>query len=167
MTSSLFLAFSSSISRSAISNPCSIFLPFACARFLTYASYFENECTSKNNCNYTITHFCIIGIIYDCLNSCFLTVLHLSDLSEQLRGAGKAVIDYVRPDYRSFSYWEFDVKRYINSQPDKEETADLVLNASLPFLIADECKRVKGQLSYIVNDMKNECLQSRSRGFYI
>lgn len=26
---------------------------------------------------------------------------------------------------------------------------------------------VKEQLSYIVNDMKNECLQSRSRGFYI
>lgn len=86
--------------------------------------------------------FCIIGIIYACLNSCFRTVLHLSDLSEQLRGTGKAVIDYFRSDYRSFSYWEFDVKRYINSQPDKEEIADLVLNASFPFLIADECERV-------------------------
>ena len=34
------------------------------------------------------------------------------------------------------------LKRYMNGQPDKEETADLVLNASFPFLIADECERV-------------------------
>ena len=89
-----------------------------------------------------ITLFCILGIINACLNSCFRTVLHLSDLSEQLRGTGKAVIDYFRSDYRSFSYWEFDVKRYINSQPDKEEAADTVLKASLPFLKSDECERV-------------------------
>ncbi len=30
----------------------------------------------------------------------------------------------------------------MNSQPDKEEAADNVLNASLPFLKSDECERV-------------------------
>ena len=115
-----------------------------------------------------ITLFCIIGIIYACLNSCFRTVLHLSDLSEQLRGAVKAVIDYIQSGYRSFSYrQECDVKRYMNSQPDKENAAGTVLNASLPFLKSDECERVKGQLSYIVQDMKEECQQNQSRGFHM
>jgi hypothetical protein len=35
----------------------------------------------------------------------------------------------------------------MNGQPDKEEAANTVLNASLPFLKSDECERVKGQLS--------------------
>ena len=45
-----------------------------------------------------------------------------------------AVIDYIQSGYRSFSYrQECDVRRYMNSQPDKEETAGTVLNASRPF----------------------------------
>ena len=31
----------------------------------------------------------------------------------------------------------------------------------------DECEKVKGQLSYIVQDMKEERQQSRSRGFHM
>lgn len=50
---------------------------------------------------------------------------------------------------------------------DKEEAAGTVYNASLPFLKVDECERVKGQLSYIVQDMKEEKQQSRSRGFHM
>ena len=93
---------------------------------------------------------------------------YLSTLSELLRGAVKAVIDYIQSGYRSFSYHqECDVKRYMNSQPDKEEAAGTVLNASLPFLKSDECERVKGQLSYIVQDMKEECQQTRSRGLHV
>jgi len=93
---------------------------------------------------------------------------YLSTLSELLRGAVKAVIDYIQSGYRSFSYrQECDVKRYMNSQPDKEEAAGTVLNASLPFLKSNECERVKGQLSYIVQDMKEECQQSRGRGFHM
>ena len=49
------------------------------------------------------------------------------------------------------------------SQPDKEEAAGTVLKASLPFLKSDECERVKGQLSYIVQDMKEELLFLISR----
>lgn len=93
---------------------------------------------------------------------------YLSTLSELLRGAVRAVFDYVQAGYRSFSYrQECDVKRYMNSQPDKEEAAETVLKASLPFLKSDECDRVKGQLSYIVQDMKEERQQSRSRGFHM
>ena len=67
---------------------------------------------------------------------------------------------------RSFTYrQECDVKRYMNSQPDKDEAADIVLNASLPFLKSNECERVKGQLSYIVQDMKEERQQNQSCGF--
>jgi hypothetical protein len=55
----------------------------------------------------------------------------------------------------------------MNSQPDKEEAAGTVLKASLPFLKSDECERAKGQLSYIVQDMKEERQQSRSRGFHM
>ena len=91
---------------------------------------------------------------------------YLSTLSDLLRGAVKAVIDYIQSGYRSFTYrQECDVKRYMNSQPDKEEAAGTVLNASLPFLKSDEHERVKGQLSYIVQDMKEEQQQSRGRGF--
>ena len=93
---------------------------------------------------------------------------YLSTLSELLRGAVKAVVDYIQSGYRSFSYrQECDVKRYMNSQPDKEKAAGTVLNASLPFLKSDECERVKGQLSYIVQDMNEERQQSRSRGFHM
>ena len=93
---------------------------------------------------------------------------YLSTLSELLRGAVKAVVDYIQSGYRSFSYrQECDVKRYMNSQPDKEEAAGTVLKASLPFLKSDENERVKGQLSYIVQDMKEEQQQSRSRGFHM
>ena len=92
---------------------------------------------------------------------------YLSTLSELLRGAVKAVIDYVQSGTRSFTYrQEGDVRRYMNSQPDKEEAAGTILNASLPFLKSDECERVKGQLSYIVQDMKEERQQSQSRGFH-
>ena len=93
---------------------------------------------------------------------------YLSTLSELLRGAVKAVIDYVQSGYRSFTYrQECDVKRYMNSQPDKEEAADNVLNASLPFLKSDECERVKGQLCYIVQDMKEEHQKSQNRGYHM
>ena len=92
---------------------------------------------------------------------------YLSTLSELLRGAVKAVIDYVQSGYRSFSYrQECDVRRYMNNQSDKDEAANTVLNASQPFLKADESERVKGQLSYIVKDMNEEQKQSRSRGFH-
>ena len=69
---------------------------------------------------------------------------------------------------RSFTYrLEGDIKRYMNGQPDKEEAAGTVYKASLPFLKADECERVKGQISYIVRDMKEERQQSRSRGLHM
>ena len=91
---------------------------------------------------------------------------YLSTLSELLRGAVKAVVDYVQAGYRSFSYsQECDVRRYMNGQTDKDKAADEVFNASRPFLKADESERVKGQLSYIVQDMKEEHQQTRSRGF--
>ena len=93
---------------------------------------------------------------------------YLSTLSELLRGAVKAVVDYIQSGYRSFSYrQECDVKRYMNSQPDKEEAAGTVLKASLPFLKSDECERVKGQLSYIVQDMKEEHQKSQNRGYHM
>ncbi|MBQ6225505.1 MAG: mobilization protein, partial [Bacteroidaceae bacterium] len=93
---------------------------------------------------------------------------YLSTLSELLRGAVKAVVDYIQSGYRSLSYrQEGDVKRYMNSQPDKEEAADNVLNASLPFLKSDECERVKGQLCYIVQDMKEEHQKSQNRGYHM
>ena len=93
---------------------------------------------------------------------------YLSTLSELLRGAVNAVIDYVQSGYRSFSArQEGDVKRYMNGQPDKEKAADEIFNASRPFLKADESERVKGQLSYITRDMKKERHQSRSRGFHL
>ena len=50
----------------------------------------------------------------------------------------------------------------MNSQPDKEEAAGTVLKASLPFLKSDECERVKGQLSYIVQNMKEEHQKSKT-----
>ena len=54
----------------------------------------------------------------------------------------------------------------MNGQADKDEAANTVLNASRPFFKANECERVKGQLSYIVQDMEEEHQQNRSRGFY-
>ena len=60
---------------------------------------------------------------------------YLSTLSELLRDAVKAVFDYIQSGYRSFSYrQEGDVRRYMNSQSDKEVAAGTILNASLPFL---------------------------------
>ena len=53
------------------------------------------------------------------------------------------------------------------SQPDKDEAAGTVLNASLPFLKSDECEKVKGQLSYIVQDMKEEHQKSQNRGYHM
>ena len=116
-----------------------------------------------------VTHFCIIGIISACHNcSCFPNGSLYVNLLELLRGAVKAVVDFVQSGYRNFTYrQECDVKRYMNSQPDKDEAADTVLKASLPFLKSDEHERVKGQLSYIAQDMKEERLQSRSRGFHL
>ena len=55
----------------------------------------------------------------------------------------------------------------MNGQPDKEKAAGTVLNASLPFLKSDECERVKGQLSYIIQDMKEGLQQGRNRGFHL
>ena len=93
---------------------------------------------------------------------------YLSTLSELLRCAVKAVVDFVQSGYRSFTYrQECDIKRYMNSQPDKEKAAGTVLNASLPFLKSDECERVKGQLSYIVQDIKEERQQGRNRGYHM
>lgn len=93
---------------------------------------------------------------------------YLSTLSELLRGAVKAVIDYVQSGYRSFTYrQEGDIKRYMNSQPDKDEAADNVYNALLPFLKGDECERVKDQLSDIAQDMRGEHLQKRNRGVHL
>ena len=93
---------------------------------------------------------------------------YLSTLSELLRDAVRAVIDFVQSSTRSFTYrQEGDVRRYMNSQPDKEKAAGTVLNASLPFLKSDECERVKGQLSYIVQDIKEERQQGRNRGYHM
>jgi hypothetical protein len=55
----------------------------------------------------------------------------------------------------------------MNGHSDKEEAACTVYNATLPFLKADECERVKGQLSDIAQDMKEERQQSRSRGLHM
>lgn len=93
---------------------------------------------------------------------------YLSTLSELLRGAVKAVIEFVELSARSFTYrQEGDIKRYMNGQSDKEEAAGTVYNASLPFLKRDECERVKVQLSDIAKDMKEERQQKRSRGFHM
>ena len=55
----------------------------------------------------------------------------------------------------------------MNGQPDKEEAAGTVYNASLPFLKADECERVKGQLSDITLDMKGDRRQNQRRRFHM
>jgi len=62
---------------------------------------------------------------------------------------------------------EDDVKRYMDGLPDKDKAAYEVFNASRPFLKGDECERVRGQLSNIARDMKEERQQSRSRGFHM
>ena len=93
---------------------------------------------------------------------------YLSTLSELLRGAVKAVIEFVESGSRSFTFrQEGDIKRYMNGMSDKEEAAGSVYKASLPFLKGDECERVKGQLSDIAKDMKDERLQNRNRGFHL
>ena len=93
---------------------------------------------------------------------------YLSTLSELLRGAVKAVVEFVESGSRSFSYrQECDVRRYMNSQPDKAEAAGTVYNVSLPFLKVDECERVMGQLSDVAQDIKEERQQTRSRGFHL
>ena len=90
---------------------------------------------------------------------------YLSTLSELLQGAVKAVVDFVRSGYSSFTYRQKgDIKRYMNSQPDKDEAAGIVLNASLPFLKSDEYERVKGNLFDIALDMKKERQQGHSYG---
>ena len=43
----------------------------------------------------------------------------------------------------------------------------LVYNVSLPFLKCGECEQVKGQLSDIANDVKENRWQIRNRGFHI
>jgi len=55
----------------------------------------------------------------------------------------------------------------MNGQPDKEEAAGTVFNASLPFLKVDECERMKGKLSAISQDMKEACLQTRNRNIHM
>ena len=52
---------------------------------------------------------------------------YLSTLSELLRAAVRAVLDYIQDGYRSFSYrQECDVKRYMNSLADKEDASGTV-----------------------------------------
>jgi len=93
---------------------------------------------------------------------------YLSTLTELLRGAVKAVIEFVESGSRSFTFrQEGDIKRYMNGQSDKEKAAGTVYNATLPFLKADECERVKGQLSYIVQHMKEEHQKSQNRGYHM
>lgn len=90
---------------------------------------------------------------------------YLSTLSELLQGAVKAVVDFVRSGYSSFTYRQKgDIKRYMNSQPDKGKAADEVFNASRPFLKADESERVKGNLFDIALDVKEERQQGHSYG---
>ena len=80
-------------------------------------------------------------------------------------GHWEVVEEFVESGSRSFTYrQEGDIKRYMNGQSDKEEAAGTVYKASLPFLKADECERVKGQLSDIAKDMKEERQQTRSLG---
>ena len=116
-----------------------------------------------------VTHFCIIGVVSACHNcSCFPNGSLSVYLPELLRGAVRAVIDYVQSGYRSFTFrQEGDIKRYMNGQPDKEKVAETVYNASLPFLNREECERVKGQLSAISQDMKEDCLQTRNRNIHM
>ena len=116
-----------------------------------------------------VTHFCIIGIISACHNcSCFPNGSLSVYLPELLRGAVKAVVDYIQSGYRNFTYrQEGDIKRYMNGQPDKEESAGTVYNASLPFLKVDECERVKGQLADIAQDMKEGLRQNQRRRFHM
>ena len=64
---------------------------------------------------------------------------------------------------QSFGFSE----QFMNGRSDKEEAASSVYNASLPFLKGDERERVKGQLSNIAKDMKEERQQNQSRGFHI
>ncbi len=55
----------------------------------------------------------------------------------------------------------------MNGQSDKEKAVETVYNASLPFLNREECERVKGQLSAISQDMKEDCLQTRNRNIHM
>ena len=119
-----------------------------------------------NRHNICLSQLFVFSEHHNC--SCFPNSYLSVYLSELLRGAVRAVIDYVQSGYRSFTFrQEGDIKRYMNGQPDKEKAAETVYNASLPFLNREECERVKGQLSSIVQDMKEEQQQSRSRGFHM
>ena len=60
-----------------------------------------------------------------------------------------------------------DVKRNMNSQPDKAEAAGTMLKASLLFLKSDECERVKGQLFYIVQYIKKKRQQHQILRFHM
>ncbi len=60
----------------------------------------------------------------------------------------------------------FSIRLLIGLETDTDETAGTVFNASLPFLKADECERVKGNLFDIALDMKEERKQRQSRGFH-
>ena len=55
----------------------------------------------------------------------------------------------------------------IRNHKNKDVAAGTVLKASLPFLKSDECEKVKGQLSYIVQYMKEERQQNQSRGLHM
>jgi len=55
----------------------------------------------------------------------------------------------------------------MNGHSNKEEAAGTVYKASLPFLKAGECERVKGRLSDVVQGMKEDCQQTRNRGFHM
>lgn len=93
---------------------------------------------------------------------------YLNHLSELLRKAVLAVVNYVHARHPSFSYrQEGEVKRYLNSQTDKKQGAQTILAYSLPFLNADDCKKVQHQLDCVVEDMTEEQQQSRSRGFHL
>ena len=94
-----------------------------------------------------VTHFCIIGIISACHNcSCFPNGSLSVYLPELLRGAVKAVIDYVQAGYRSFTYrQECDVKRYMNSQPDQDELIDYAIRSGAPLEVLENLQEIEDE----------------------
>jgi hypothetical protein len=137
--------------------------------FLILRTFWRKDSNNIPIIQICVTHFCIIiNNDKDYANRSEYPNNSLFFFSELLRGTIKEVIEFVGSGSRIFTYrQEGDVRRYMSGQSDKEKAAETVYNASLPFLNREECERVKGQLSYIVQDMKEERQQSRSRGFHM
>ena len=56
---------------------------------------------------------------------------------------------------------------YANGKEPVIEEQD-VYRIEIPYVpTLQECEKVKGQLNYIVQDMKEECQQTRSRGLHV